>query len=30
VEWKEGEITYDCLLKLVEDACAKIQEAQLK
>lgn len=24
-ENKEGEATYDCLLKLIEDSCAKIQ-----
>jgi len=24
-ETKEGEMTYDCLLKLLEECCAKIQ-----
>ena len=28
-ESKEGEMTYDCLLKLVEDSCTRIREAQL-
>lgn len=25
----EGEVSYDCLLKLIEDACAMIHQAQL-
>lgn len=29
-ESKAGDITYDCLLKLVEDSCSKIQEIQLR
>ena len=29
-ESKEGEMTFDCLLKLVEDSCTRIREAQLR
>lgn len=29
-EAKEGEVTYDSLLKLLEESCDRIQEAQLR
>ncbi len=29
-ENKQGDITYDCLLKLVEDSCSKIQDVRLR